>query len=386
MNYISDVKHSNNETSFSLNNINNSLANALRRIVISEFKTVGFRYHESSSDIQILKNTTKYHNEYLSHRISMIPLHGTNPDTFDIDKYKFVINKKNTSDNVLAITSNDFDVYEKDEQGNWKLDNEKKNLFFRPNNVSNDYILITFLKENNIENGQEIHLECKPSISNGLENIHYSPVCKCVLFNRVSDSIYQENLEKLLDGKTPHEIERITKNFMYLDGERCYEKDENGEPFEFTFSMENIETLSNYDIFLGSLKILTEKIQNFNSNIQENNLKIDFSKLTEFRAVDIIIPGETHTLGNLMQSYLYKYFMLEQQKLSFVGFDKSHPLDEHIIMRISISGESQELSDYINVIKEVVEETCDNLINILKVMEKEWKLKYKTKKISLKKK
>ena len=126
MNYISDVKHSNNETSFSLNNINNSLANALRRIVISEFKTVGFRYHESSSDIQILKNTTKYHNEYLSHRISMIPLHGTNPDTFDIDKYKFVINKKNTSDNVLAITSNDFDVYEKDEQGNWKLDNEKK--------------------------------------------------------------------------------------------------------------------------------------------------------------------------------------------------------------------------------------------------------------------
>ena len=44
MNYISDVKHSNNETSFSLNNINNSLANALRRIVISEFKTVGFRY------------------------------------------------------------------------------------------------------------------------------------------------------------------------------------------------------------------------------------------------------------------------------------------------------------------------------------------------------
>ena len=42
------------------------------------------------------------------------------------------------------------------------------------------------------------------------------------------------------------------------------------------FSMENIETLSNYDIFLGSYKILTEKIQNFNSNIQENNLKIDF--------------------------------------------------------------------------------------------------------------
>lgn len=385
MNYISDVKHLNNETSFSLNNINNSLANALRRIIISEFKTVGFRYHESSSDIKILKNTTKYHNEYLSHRVSMIPLHGTVPDTFDIDKYKFVINKKNTSDTVLAVTSNDFEVYEKDEQGIWKLNNEKKSIFFKPNKVSNDYILITLLKESNLENGQEIHIECKPSISNGFENIHYSPVCKCVLFNRISDSIYQQNLQRLLDGNSPEEIQKITKNFMYLDGERCFEKDENGDPFEFTFSMENIETLSNYDIFLGSLKILTDKIQNFNSNIQEDNLKIDFSKLTEFKAVDIVIPDETHTLGNMMQSYLYKYFMLEQQKLSFVGYDKEHPLDDHIILRISISGESQELSDYIKEIKEVVSKTSSNLIDILKIIEKEWKLKYKTKKISLKK-
>ena len=384
-NYISDVKHLNNETSFSLNNINNSLANALRRIVISEFKTVGFRYHESSSDIKILKNTTKYHNEYIGHRISMIPLHGTEPSTFDIDKYKFVINKKNTSEGILAVTSNDFEVYEKDEQGNWKLDSEKKKVFFKPNKISNDYILITLLKENCLENGQEIHIECKPSISNGLENIHYSPVCKCVLFNRISDNIYQQNLQKLLDGKNPEEVEKITKNFMYLDGERCFETDDDGEPFEFTFSMENIETLSNYDIFLGSLKILTEKIQSFNSNIQEDNLQIDFSKLTEFRAIDIIIPDETHTLGNLMQSYLYKYFMLSKQKLSFVGYDKNHPLDNHIIMRISTSSEYEELSEYINEIKEMVEETTNNLIDILKVIEKEWRLKYKTKKISLKK-
>ena len=57
-----------------------------------------------------------------------------------------------------------------------------------------------------------------------------------------------------------------------------------------------------------------------NKNINDKKLTIrkimnivmnDFSKNAEFRAVDIIIPDETHTLGNLMQSYLYKYFMLK---------------------------------------------------------------------------
>ena len=90
MNYVTDIKHSNNETTFSLTNINNSLANALRRIIISEFQTVGFRYHESSTDIKILTNNTKFHNEYIAHRISMIPLHGVEPSNFEIEKYKFV--------------------------------------------------------------------------------------------------------------------------------------------------------------------------------------------------------------------------------------------------------------------------------------------------------
>ena len=88
---------------------------------------------------------------------------------------------------------------------------KKKNLFFRPNNVSNDYILITFLKENNIENGQEIHLECKPSISNGLENIHYSLYVNVFYLIGLSDSIYQENLEKLLDGKPHMKLKELLK-------------------------------------------------------------------------------------------------------------------------------------------------------------------------------
>ena len=116
MSYIDDIHHLGNETNFSLNNVNNSLPNALRRVIISEVKTVGFRYHETSSDIKVISNTTKFHNEFIAHRISMIPIHGADPSEFDINKYKFVINKKNTTNKVIYVTSNDFEVYEKDEQ------------------------------------------------------------------------------------------------------------------------------------------------------------------------------------------------------------------------------------------------------------------------------
>lgn len=386
MNYVTDIKHSNNETSFSLTNINNSLANALRRIIISEFQTVGFRYHETSTDIKILTNNTKFHNEYIAHRISMIPLHGVVPSNFDIAKYKFVINKKNTTNNKIYITSEDFEVYEKDDQEKWFLNKEKGQSFFKPNKISKDYILICTLKENISSEVEELHIECLPSISNGLENIHYSPVSKCVLFNRINDSIYQQKIKELTEGKNPSEVEDIVKNFDYLESERCFIKDKDGEPFEFTMSMESIGTFSNNDIFLGSLRLLIDKIQLFNSNIQENKLKMTFSNEVDFKAIDIVIPNENHTLGNIFQTYLYKYFMLSDQRLSFVGYDKVHPLDHHIILRISSLDKDKNLSECISEVKECVEKTSDNLIKILTVIEKEWKLQYKSKKISVKKK
>ena len=44
------------------------------------------------------------------------------------------------------------------------------------------------------------------------------------------------------------------------------------------------------------------------------------------------------------------------------------------------------LSECISEIKECVQETSNNLIKILTVIQKEWKLQYKSKKISIKKK
>lgn len=53
-----------------------SLANSLRRIIISEVPTMTIDL------VKIISNTTSLHDEYISHRLGMIPLISKNVDEF----------------------------------------------------------------------------------------------------------------------------------------------------------------------------------------------------------------------------------------------------------------------------------------------------------------
>ena len=61
---------------FTLSGLNVSLANAVRRIVLSEVSTVVFKT-ETYQDNQcnITENTSRLHNEILKLRLSCIPIH-----------------------------------------------------------------------------------------------------------------------------------------------------------------------------------------------------------------------------------------------------------------------------------------------------------------------
>ena len=59
--------------------LHKSIINGLRRVLLSMIPTIGFRTEKNDSDIIIEKNTTSLHNEYLLHRISLVPLY-INPE------------------------------------------------------------------------------------------------------------------------------------------------------------------------------------------------------------------------------------------------------------------------------------------------------------------
>ena len=97
---------------FNLENINISTINGIRRTILSYVKTLAFRTEPyEKNDVKIIENDSKLHNQFICHRIGMIPIHFTDLESiFQIDDYEFIINVENNSKSNRIITTEDFKI------------------------------------------------------------------------------------------------------------------------------------------------------------------------------------------------------------------------------------------------------------------------------------
>lgn len=75
---------------FTLHKADLSIANALRRIMISEVPTMAIEF------VKIKQNTSSMHDEYIAHRLGLIPLQSSNVDSFNYPHECSCTNDKNT--------------------------------------------------------------------------------------------------------------------------------------------------------------------------------------------------------------------------------------------------------------------------------------------------
>ena len=74
--------------------------------MISQVKTIGFRTEPfENSTVKIIHNDTPLHNQFLEHRIGMIPINIKKPEEFDLDEYLFEIDETNDSSEIKYITT-----------------------------------------------------------------------------------------------------------------------------------------------------------------------------------------------------------------------------------------------------------------------------------------
>ena len=103
----------NNDTlEFTLMNVDVSIANTLRRTILSDIETFVFKtypYNECDASIEI--NTTRLNNEIIKQRLSCIPIHITDPE-FPIENILLVIDKENTTNMIDYVTTEDFNLYD----------------------------------------------------------------------------------------------------------------------------------------------------------------------------------------------------------------------------------------------------------------------------------
>ena len=153
-----------NELSFEIKGdpkygLDKTIINGIRRILLSSIPSIAF---DTESDLVMVTNNSALHNEYLLHRLSLIPLY-INPDEWEKDLL-FKLDVKNDTNNIKIITAEDFDIYKMKpsikENGDIqegvnidnydltkKLSNSEKTKIFKPFKIGsyNSYCIFTEL-------------------------------------------------------------------------------------------------------------------------------------------------------------------------------------------------------------------------------------------------
>ena len=343
---VTNLKQEDEVFTFDLENARPSMANAVRRIILSEVPTVGFQTENyESSSLRVIKNTSSLHNEFLLHRISLIPINIQDPSSFNNEHYEFELNVKNESIQAKNITTKDFIVTNLIEN---KVESTEK--FFPKNLITGDHILITRLKPNLGAESEMIHIKGHAVVGTGADNALFSPVCCAIFTNKKdpekADAAFKTYLEETQKERsepiTEKEQKKLLHKFTINESERYYYTDENDEPNQFSFRIESIGVLSPHHIVMKAFDILVKKIEQFmfelgraNDNNNSDTVQIKETSTQLINGYDIHIQNENHTLGYLIQDSLTS--MDKNNIITFSGYMNPHPLQKVIIVRVQFS-------------------------------------------------
>ena len=352
---IKDISEDNNIFKFTLFDINVSLANAVRRIILNDINTVVLRTETYGDNMCIISvNTGRLHNEFLKQRISCIPIHSTKLDELP-NNYILEISEKNESDSIMYVTTEHFKIKSK-ETGEY-MEESKVRQIFPIDIASNQYIDFCRLrpKIGDIP-GEEIKLTCEFSIANAGVSSMFNVVSKCAYGNTIDtkkrDNAWEEKKKKMQSKGLPdEEIEFAKTNFYILDAQQHYIKD------SFDFAIETVGVYENRIIVKMASDIMKHKIETFKQNIEDNKVKIIDSLVTMENSWDIILENEDYTLGKALEFYLYESFY--NKKLHFCAFKKLHPHDSTSRIRVAYKNKVSP-SDICTDLKEA----CDKLNEI----------------------
>ncbi len=357
---------------FTLSPTDVSYANTLRRAILTEVETVGFRSDiledGKTSDVTVFKNNTPMTNEMLADRIGLIPLYADAKEWKEKElktMYTFELKKKSESENPLDVYAHDFIVRVGNEDEENTNNTVRNTQFFHSDPYMQSFRsgelytpLITTLKglqPNQVP--QEVHLVAQASVGRGRDHVRFSPVSQCsykytintdeeaqkIVFNnwltktkKVAIDFSKEDSEK--GGKR----EKLWREFQTMEVERCFLKDEATDmPYSYDFTIETKGQMECALIVQRAIEAMIDKCRKYstigNGDLPENIVSIVPADWVGI-GFDMIIKGEDHTLGNLLQTWLDANKMTDgkggEGEITFVGYKIPHPLRDEMVFRI----------------------------------------------------
>lgn len=357
-----------NKFSFEIADLDLSIINALRRVILAEVPNVAFAfdpYDESNNDIVFLNNTSSLHNEFMGHRISLLPVNFTLGEIskWDPTSFSFRIKQKNESNETLVLTSKHIEIF--DSSGELVPDSLRERLF-PADPTTGDYILISKLKPNPFKSSEGEVLECEMRARKGcaMQHARWSHVSLCSFINKIdtkaADVASKELLKNIDPSITEEEKNRIINKFNTIERQRIFHKNQYGEPSHFIFSIECINSMVvPYELVSTAFQILIDKIK-----MLTDPEKTQIHCLNDTDHMFLIkIKDEGHTIGNMLQSLIYNMYARDKETIRYVGYYQPHPLENDVVLKMRHDGlaSAESMSDFL---KEVSGKIAADLMSL----------------------
>lgn len=357
--------------------LNKSIINSIRRVLLSSIQSVGFRTEMKNTDIKIIKNTSPLHNEYILHRIAMIPLY------IDTESYKrdLLFKLKVSADPekpVTKVTANDFEIYRlKDGYENdsseidinkfseQKISEDEKISIFRPFK-DKYYCDITELKSSSSDSVHEIELYGVPRISYAYEDARWQAVSMATysfkrdneLFNRVlNEKMKIENVEE-------EDKDKFAKSLYISESERYFHRDRFCEPYWYEFKIDSAHSLNSKELFIKANEIMVQELELFKNDLKnisnKDDSRISIEKIDE-NIYRMSVFGNDDTIGNVIQTEITREIDDDSDVLA-CGYKKTHPLEKIITFNISLKPKNKTNEQNIIKIIELFTNSCNTLI------------------------
>ena len=329
---------------FTLNNCDVSIANSIRRIILSEIDTVvikGFPHNESTIDIK--ENTTKFNNEIIKQRLSCIPIHIKNFD--NVDNYVLEIDvENNDGDKMKYIMTSHFKI--KDKETEKYLSDEERNKIFPPNSLTKQHILFTRLRPKISEDifGERLKLTATFAVSNASSSNAYNVVSTCA-YGYSPDKGEQQvqwnkKLSELVDeGNDEEYVQKYKMNWDNHDAKRITKKN------SFDFVIETVGVFTNTELVVKGLQKLKDKFDNIIENVNNNRYEYKTDTTNMENCIDLHLSDESYTTGKVIEYILYNDYYKEGEIINYIGFIKKHPHDNYSVLRIVFDSEENANND-----------------------------------------
>lgn len=319
------------------------IVNAVRRAVLSWLPSMAL----DPATMEFRANTSALNTQFLAHRVSLVPLgfdenqlrvFGLTPGSDN--GLAFVLSRKNATWEVERLTTADFKVYDRERAA---VDAAPIFPTFRGHHA-----LLAYLRP-----GEEVHMECTAGMGTGHEHSRWSQVSLCTFRNIVDKSAAAAELERRLEaagGLTPEARESLIRNFWALDANHYFEEN------AYEFEIECETRLRPQWLFWKALRVLRAKVEAFKRDLlaapapalaaagvvgdelqAEEPPRVEVASSPDIQGFyQVLLRGEDHTLGNLLQGLLFERWVTADLggAVSFIGYHCPHPSEDHLVLKL----------------------------------------------------